>query len=250
MARSLGLTEAASADLIVRFRTGRPDATLPADPDQGDGHSPAVSAAAGATLARSGSVVPRQLPAPVAPFAGRGAELGVLDQFLRSALRNPAQATRVAAISGMAGVGKTALALHWAHQVADQFPDGQLYADLRGYDPGGRPADPGGVVREFLHALGIGPERTPATLDGQTALYRSVLAGRRIMVVADNAKNAAQVRPLLPGTPGCVVLVTSRNRLWGLAAAEGARLLNVDVLSEDDAAGLLSARLGHDRVDA
>lgn len=150
----------------------------------------------------------------------------------------------------MAGVGKTALALQWAHRAADRFPDGQLYADLRGYDSGGQPADAAELVRGFLPALGIAPGQIPATMEGQTALYRSVLAGRRMLIVADNARNAAHVRPLLPGAPGCVVVVTSRSRLSGLVTAEGARMLDLDVLSEADAVGLLSARLGPGRVDA
>ena len=230
VAGSLGLTEAATADLIFRYRTGR--------------HNVERGGKAGTSL------VPRQLPAAVAPFAGRVAELEVLDQWLEGALCDPAQAMVISAIGGMAGVGKTTLALQWAHRVADRFPDGQLYADLRGYDSGGQPADAVELVRGFLHALGIGPERIPAAEEEQTALYRSVLAGRRVLIVADNARNAAQVRPLLPGEPGCVVLVTSRSRLSGLVTTEGARILNLDVLSEGDAAGFLSARLGQGRVQA
>lgn len=248
--RSLGLAEAAGTDLTLRYRAARNNASsLPSTPAQGQGH-PLVTPGREPGAIPSGLVVPRQLPAAVAPFAGRVAELAVLDQWLEGALRNPAQAMVISVIGGMAGVGKTALALQWAHSVADRFPDGQLYADLRGYDPGGQPADAAELVRGFLHALGVVPAQVPAAVEGQTALYRSALAGRRMLIVADNARNAAQVRPLLPGTPGCVVVVTSRSRLSGLVAAEGARTLNLDVLSKADAVGFLSARLGHGRVEA
>jgi hypothetical protein len=141
-------------------------------------------------------------------------------------------------------VGKTALAIHWAHQVADRFPDGQLYVNLRGFGPSGTPMSPAAAVRLFLDGLGTDPERIPAGLDAQAALYRSVLAGRRMLIVADNARDPEQVRPLLPGARGCLVLVTSRNQLAGLAAAEGAHLISLDVLTEAEAHELLSGRLG------
>lgn len=251
IARSLGLPEAASADLILRYRASRRGSPpSPPGPAANQGRPPGTPGGGGDGIASVGLVVPRQLPAAVAPFAGRADELALLDQWLASALRDPAPATVISAIGGMAGVGKTALALQWAHRVADRFPDGQLYADLRGYHPGGQPANAAEVVRGFLHALGIAPERIPATVEGQAALYRSVLAGRRMLIVADNARDAAQVRPLVPGSPGCMVVVTSRSRLSGLVAAEGARALNLDVLSDADAAELLAARLGHERVAA
>jgi transcriptional regulator with XRE-family HTH domain/tetratricopeptide (TPR) repeat protein len=251
LARSLGLTEATSKELILRYRVGRHDASSPLSaPARDHGHRLVTAGREPGAVARGSLVVPRQLPAAVAPFAGRVTELEVLDQWLEGALGHPAQAMVIWVIGGMAGVGKTALALQWAHRAADSFPDGQLYADLRGYDPGGQPADAAELVRGFLPALGITPGQIPATTEGQTALYRSVLAGRRMLIVADNARNAAQVRPLLPGAPGCVVVVTSRNRLSGLVTAEGARMLDLDVLSEADAVGLLSARLGPGRVEA
>ncbi len=145
----------------------------------------------------------------------------------------------ISAIGGTAGVGKTALAVHWAHQVADRFPDGQLYANLRGFDPAGTPAAPGEVIRAFLNALQVPAERIPPGPAEQAGLYRSLLAGRRMLIVLDNARDAAQVRPLLPGAPGSLVVVTSRSQLAGLAATEGAQLVNLDMLAGDEAAELL-----------
>jgi DNA-binding SARP family transcriptional activator/tetratricopeptide (TPR) repeat protein len=187
---------------------------------------------------------PRQLPAAGSHFAGRATELATLDRWLRQATaRQSDGAVLVAAVSGMAGVGKTALALRWAHQVATRFPDGQLHVNLHGYDPSGQPATPGEVIRRFLAALGVPPGHQPSDLDSQVALYRSVLAGRRMLILADNARDAAQVRPLLPAAPGSLVLVTSRSPLAGLAAAEGAQVLHLDVLSAAAAGELLAARL-------
>jgi tetratricopeptide (TPR) repeat protein len=154
----------------------------------------------------------------------------------------------IVVIDGMPGAGKSALAVHCAHSVADRFPDGQLFADLRGF--GSRQAvSPSEVLRGFIAALGVPPERVPADLDGQAALYRSLLAGRRLLVVLDNARDDAQVRPLLPGSPGCAAIVTSRNCLNGLVASDGARLLTLDVFSPGDAREALGVRLG-ERVAA
>src|SRR5690348_2824289 len=147
-------------------------------------------------------------------------------------------------------VGKTALAVHFAHQVAGDFPDGQLYVNLRGFDPAGPPMTPGEAVRIFLDALGVRAGQLPASLDAQAGLYRSLLAGRRMLVLLDNARDAGQVRPLLPASPGCLVLVTSRNQLTSLAAAEGAMPLALDLLSGEEAEELLAARLGGDRLAA
>jgi tetratricopeptide (TPR) repeat protein len=192
-------------------------------------------------------VVPRQLPVAVRHFAGRASELAVLDGLLSEAARQPGLAV-ISAIGGTAGVGKTALAVHWGHRVADRFPDGQLYVNLRGFDPSGAPVTPGAALRGFLAALGLPPGQVPADADAQEGLYRSLLAGRRMLIVLDNARDAAQVRPMLPGSACCSVIVTSRNRLAGLAAVEGAHLLSLDVLTDAEARELLSRRLGPGRA--
>jgi DNA-binding SARP family transcriptional activator/tetratricopeptide (TPR) repeat protein len=193
--------------------------------------------------------VPRQLPAPARHFAGRVAELEVLAGLLEEAA-DMGGTVVVSAIDGTAGIGKTALAVHWAHRVADRFPDGQLYVNLRGFDSGGQAMAPAEAVRGFLDAFAVSPERIPADLEAQAALYRSLLAGKRVLVVLDNARDTGQVRPLLPGTPGCLVLVTSRNQLSGLVAAEGAHPLTLDLLSEAEAHQLLARRLSPDGVAA
>jgi DNA-binding SARP family transcriptional activator len=195
------------------------------------------------------TVVPAQLPADVAAFAGRTEHLTRLDALLLPAAEASTTVV-ISAVSGTAGVGKTALAVHWAHQVADRFPDGQLYVNLRGFDPAGQVTDPAAAIRGFLDALGVPPERIPTGLDAQAALYRSVLAARRILVVIDNARDAEHARPLLPGTRTALAVVTSRNSLTGLVAADGAHPLAVDVLSTVEARDLLERRLTPDRVAA
>jgi DNA-binding SARP family transcriptional activator/tetratricopeptide (TPR) repeat protein len=192
--------------------------------------------------------VPQQLPAAISHFAGREEELAALSRLLDSSGAKASRAVVISAIGGTAGVGKTALAVHWAHQVAEWFPDGQLYANLRGYDPAGAPAAPADVARRFLSALGVPDDRIPSDPESVESLYRSSLAGRRMLIVLDNARDAAQVRPLLPGEPGCFVLVTSRNQLAGLVAAEGAHLLTLDLLSQPDAHELVARRLDRTRV--
>ena len=140
--------------------------------------------------------------------------------------------------------------MHWAHQVADRFGAGQLYVNLRGFDPTGSALDPAEAVRRFLDALDVAPRRIPAELDAQAALYRSLLAGRRMLIVLDNARDTAQVRPLLPGTPGCLVVITSRNQLTGLIATEGAQPIPLELLTSGEAHDLLAQRLGADRIAA
>jgi hypothetical protein len=152
-------------------------------------------------------------------------------------------------IGGMAGVGKTALAVQFAHQAADAFPDGQLYVNLRGFGPAGVSATPEEAIRGFLEALGARAEHIPVGVDAQAALYRSLLAGRRVLVLLDNARDEQQVRPLLPGSAGCLALVTSRRQLTGLAA-DGAYLLNLGVLTDSESIELLAGRLGSDQVCA
>jgi len=193
--------------------------------------------------------VPAQLPMPVPSFVGRAGELAQLDAILAGAT-DTSPAVVISAVSGTAGVGKTSLALHWAHQVAARFPDGQLYANLRGFDPGGSVLDPADAAWGFLDALGMTAERIPTGIDARTGLYRSLLAGRRMLVVLDNARDAEQVRPLLPGAPGCLVVVTSRSQLTPLLVAEGAHPLNLDLLTVADAHELLARRLGASRVAA
>jgi DNA-binding SARP family transcriptional activator len=190
--------------------------------------------------------VPHQLPNPPRLFTGRSRELA----FLTAALGGPADPGATVAIGGVGGVGKTWLALHWAYQHLGRFPDGQLYANLRGFDPAGQPVTSASATRGFLHALGVDPAAVPADADEQAGLYRSLTCGRRLLIVLDNARDAAQVAPLLPGSPGCTVLVTSRHRLEGLAATCGARLLDVDILSPGDAQALLTQHLGQARVSA
>jgi DNA-binding SARP family transcriptional activator/DNA-binding XRE family transcriptional regulator len=188
-------------------------------------------------------VVPRQLPAAPRCFTGRAEELAGLSSLVERDLMEVGGVV-IAALTGMAGIGKTAVALHWAHQVADRFPDGQLFVNLHGSGPSGTPVTPTRAVAGFLTALGVSAARIPADTDGQAALYRSLLADKRMLIVLDNAQDAEQVRPLLPGSPTCMVLVTSRNRLTGLAAAEGAHLVTLGVLTEAESRDLLALNLG------
>jgi len=212
-------------------------------------------AAAGAKAAAGGQgtialprPVPRQLPAPPRHFAGRVSELAALDSLLNDA-RPGADAgaeypVSIVTILGAAGIGKTTVASHWAYQVADRFPSGQLYADLRGFSSSARPAAPGDIVRGFLDALGMPPAHVPAGLDAQAALYRSLVAGRQLLIILDNARDAAQVRSLLPGTPGCLTIVTSRRELTSLVAVEGAYSLTLGLLTQAEAHEFLGRRLG------
>src|SRR5215470_13466489 len=211
---------------------------------------PALAVPAGPAAAMSGALVPRQLPAALADFTGRAAELRALTAMLDQAGAGAAGTVVISAIGGTAGVGKTALALHWAHQAAGRFGDGQLYVNLRGYGPSGAPAEPAEAIRGFLDALGVPPGRIPASAEAQAGLYRSLLAGRKMLIVADNARDEAQVRPLLPASPASLVLVTSRSQLGGLGAADGARLISLDVLPHAEAVQLLTARLGAERAAA
>jgi tetratricopeptide (TPR) repeat protein/transcriptional regulator with XRE-family HTH domain len=207
------------------------------------GEHTGILSEATATGQPSAVVVPRQLPGAVAHFTGRAAELAALTGLLDQAGAQPAGTVVISAIGGTAGVGKTALAVRWAHQVAGRFGDGQLYVNLRGFDPSGPPAAPEAAIRGFLDALGVPDGRIPPGPEAQAGLYRSLLAGKRMLIVLDNARDEQQVRPLLPASPASLVLVTSRSQLGGLAAAEGARLISLDVLTHCEAVQLLTARL-------
>ncbi|MEV0645593.1 BTAD domain-containing putative transcriptional regulator [Phytomonospora sp. NPDC050363] len=187
-----------------------------------------------------------QLPMGITAFSGRAEALAGLDAMLGQ----DGSGARTCAISGTAGVGKTALAVHWAHTVRGRFPDGQLYVNLRGFDPEKSPMDPAEAVGGFLDALGVPPSRIPVGLQAQSALYRSILADRRVLVVLDNARDVEQIRPLLPAASAGFAVVTSRTQLTGLIAAGTAHPVNLDVLSRDEAADLLAVRLGRPRVAA
>jgi hypothetical protein len=180
-------------------------------------------------------------------FVGRAAELRTLDALRGDAASCP-RTLVISVIGGFVGVGKTALAVHWGHQVADQFPDGQLYVNLRGFDPSGIPVSPAAAVRGFLDALRVPPAEIPAGLDAQVGLFRSLMADRAMLVLLDNARDAEQVRPLLPGSSRCLVLVTSRSPLIGLVVGAGAHPLVLDVFTPAEAAALLADRLGAERV--
>ncbi|SDJ00045.1 AfsR/SARP family transcriptional regulator [Nonomuraea jiangxiensis] len=183
---------------------------------------------------RAGAVAPAQLPFDTGGFTGRERELAELD-----VLADVRDRAAVVLIVGTAGVGKTALAVRWAHRHRERFPGGQLYVNLRGFDPDRPPLRPGEVLRRFLSSLGVEQGTVPDDVDEAAALFRSVLARRSVLVVLDNAADAEQVRPLLPGSAGSAVLVTSRNRLRRLVAVEGAGSLHLDPLTEEEAVGLL-----------
>lgn len=204
----------------------------------------AVSALATATV---GHLVPHQLPAATRHFTGRDDELAALDGML--AADGESTAVVISAIGGMGGVGKTALAVQWGHRVRRSFPDGDLYINLRGFHPAGVAMSSAEALGLLLRWLGMPGERIPPSLDERVGLYRSMLVNRRMLLVLDNASNAEQVRPLLPGTGQCVVLVTSRDRLAGLVARDGAQRIMLDVLARDEAKQLLRATIGAQRTD-
>jgi hypothetical protein len=193
-------------------------------------------------------VPPAQLPADLPTFAGRESELSQLSGMLSPGGGYPTVA--ICAIDGMPGVGKSTFAIHGAHHIAKHFADGQLYIDLRGFDPSGSATAPVDVLHVLLYSLGVLPSYVPDGLDARAGLYRSVLAGKRVLIVLDNARDVQQVRPLLPGSPGCLVIVTSRNPLAGLAMTDGARRLTLDLPSPATARATLERRLGAGRVAA
>jgi DNA-binding SARP family transcriptional activator/tetratricopeptide (TPR) repeat protein len=210
-----------------------------------DGEDPAPSTAEYDTDVAAGPGL-CQLPVQLPTFTGRVAELQELNRLLPA--EGPPPGTVITAVVGMAGVGKTALAVTWAHQVADRFPDGQLYVDLRGFHSTGSVMSEAEALRSLLDGLGVPAQRMPPGLDGQVALYRSLLKGRRVLIVLDNARDSKQVRRLLPAAAGCLAVVTSRNQLTGLVAEFGAHCVTLGPLTESDAMALLTRRIGAARV--
>jgi DNA-binding SARP family transcriptional activator/Tfp pilus assembly protein PilF len=186
---------------------------------------------------------PAQLPADTATFTGRTEQLSALNNLLAEGRT----ATVVSAIAGMGGAGKTALAVHWAHRVRERFPDGQLYVNLRGYDENA-PVSPVDALARFLHALGQPGSAIPDDPDEAGAMYRSLLADQRMLIILDNARDAAQVRPLLPGGSGNFALITSRDRLTSLVALDDVAPLRIDTLSHDESVELLANIVGADRL--
>jgi tetratricopeptide (TPR) repeat protein len=189
--------------------------------------------------------VPRQLPAEPRLFAGRVRDLARLAE-----LSNAGDELAIFVITGAGGAGKTWLALRWSYDNLDRFPDGQLYLDLHGFDPSGQPTPPAEALRHLLGSLGVAPAAIPTQLDAQIGLYRSVIAGKRMLILLDNVRDADQVRPLLPGSAGCTVIVTSRQRLTSLVVSHGARPLALDLLTDHDARQLLALRVGEPRLVA
>jgi hypothetical protein len=236
LADALGLSARASAELRRRFQSG--------DSDGAGQHRRPVLIAAPAD--GGPSPVPRQLPS-TAPFVGRAAELAQLDRWLTEARKNAADAA-IFGIGGMAGVGKTALALCWAHRVAAEFPDGQLFVTLGSSGQVGWPTDTADALGGILIALGTAHGQVPDTLAARAELYRRLATDRKLLIVIDNAQDAAQVETLAPRAAGCLAVMTSRIRLTELAAAGAARLVNLDLPAASEAVQLLIARLGADRA--
>ncbi|MEU6264244.1 ATP-binding protein [Saccharopolyspora shandongensis] len=193
-------------------------------------------------------VVPRQLPLAARHFVNRAVEQDALTTLLGGAKTEGF--VLISTVDGIAGVGKSTLAVHWAHGMRDRFPDGELYVNLRGFDPAAEPVKPAEALAAFLTALGVSGERMPQDADARAALFRSMVHDKRMLILLDNARTAEQVRPLLPSSPSCLVLVTSRNRLHELVVREGATRIALEVLTDDEAEQLLARYLGDERVAA
>jgi DNA-binding SARP family transcriptional activator/tetratricopeptide (TPR) repeat protein len=223
-------------------------AASPAGQAAGTGAAGAASAGGrpGEPRMRAGAQVPAQLPADIADFTGRASHLAQLRGLLgQTAGADRRVAVAVAVVAGTPGLGKTALAVHAAHELRRGFPDGQLYVSLLGASE--QPVVPGEILARLLRDLGVYPDQIPAAQEERAALYRTRLADRRVLIVLDDARDAAQVRPLLPGSASCAVIVTSRHRLSDLA---GSRLVDLDVLDDGEARGLLTAIIGEERAAA
>ncbi|MFG6194305.1 BTAD domain-containing putative transcriptional regulator [Nonomuraea sp. JJY05] len=225
---------------------------LAADSALSPARAPVMADVTGATrtpqTAAGVSLVPRTLPAAPPLFIGRDRELAELDDALKVQLTT--DTVRIVTIGGCGGIGKTWLALRWAHQNADAFPDGQLYVNLRGFDACGSPMSAAVAVRTLLGALAVDPAAIPPTLDTQVALYRSLIFGRRMVIVLDNAHDTTQVAALLPGNPSCFVLVTSRNELAGLTTGHGAHPIALPPLDQAEARRLFTSHVGSRRAAA
>jgi tetratricopeptide (TPR) repeat protein/DNA-binding XRE family transcriptional regulator len=251
LADAIGLTGTARELFVAAGRGQVPAAQALASAGPAAGPAAHMAAAAGSLALSAAATVPRELPADVVAFTGRDVELAELDLLLptdtpaRDGTPGPVV---ISVVSGSAGVGKTALAVRWAHRAAGEFPDGQLYVNLRGFDPD-QPVTADEALAGFLRALGVPSGAIPLGEAERAARYRSLVAGRRLLVVLDNAATVDQVRPLLPGTPSVMVLATSRDALAGLVARDGARRLDLDLLSADEAVTLLRTLIGA-RADA
>lgn len=233
--------------------SARPEPGVPTpSPTTGTGPATQVRSIAGETHAsRSSPTTPRpqQLPCPPTSFIGRSAELAQLTAVLAHHNRSGTPVP-VATIGGGGGIGKTWLALRWAHQHVDQFPDGQLFVNLRGFDPSGLPTPPADALSGFLEALGVHPQSVPTNVDAQSALFRSLTTDKRILIILDNARDAPQIMPLLPGTGSCAVVVTSRQRLTDVAVTHGARLVDLDTLDDTDARDVLAHHVDPGRLSS
>lgn len=207
---------------------------------------PTADDAAWSDRMAAGLVTPRHLPPAAQHFTGRKSELGKLAALARQAAE--ADSTVISVINGCTGVGKTALAVYWAHQAATRFPDGQLFVDLRGYRPPGTPMSSAEALRDLFDAFAWPAGQIPASLSAQVGLYRSLMASKRVLVVLDNAENEDQVRPLLAATQGCMTVITSRGKLAGLLATEHASLIQLNTLTEEEAHELLGRLLSPERV--